>query len=279
MKKKLKSGEHFSLSVEPKREEGGWWLILDNTFIEKYNCRIHVGGLDFSEFVRTGQKMLAFHDSYSQLPLGDWEYKVENGKLYGKPHFASDIYPYAAVCEKMANTRSPVTGHYYLNAVSAGLQPIEIVEHAGSDEPDDITKAMLHEISMVVFGAHPTAGRGLGGRNLNLSAAVEDGVITADEAESVTGILDQAIQVLTTEGAALRTELETLRTENARLQAELAALPKPQTVRVIASQPINPGGIAVNPEHLVSTVNAALAGRIAAAMDRVMRRMTGKLPD
>jgi hypothetical protein len=294
--KKLKSGDRFILSVEPKREEDGWWLILDDAYIEKYNCRIHVDGLDFSEFVRTGQKMLAFHDSYSQLPLGDWEYKVENNKLYGKPNFASDIYPYAAVCEKMANTKSPVTGHYYLNAVSAGLTPLEVVERQG-DEAQDVTKATLNEISMVIFGAHPKAGRGL---SLTLDAAVADGTITESDAaimgESVTAngnrsdlhvtvhvenldVVKATVERLSTEGAALRTELETLRTENARLQAELTARPKPQGVRVLASQPINPGGIAVNPEHLSATVNVTLAATLAAAMDRVMRRMTGKLPD
>lgn len=256
--KKFKSGQRFkfdarSLAAGGTKEKV---LILDGHDIEKYRCRFDIEGIDLTEFERTGGQGFFGHNT-EEPPICDWKLWKEQGALWGVPTFHSDMNPKAAIVEKLWAADK-------INAVSVGIEVLETIDNR-EDEYTTISKSSPYEVSIVNFGAHPHAGKGL---SMMLSAAVGEGIITDDEADSID-----------TEGATLRKELETLRADNARLQAELTARPKPQGVRVLASQPTNHGGIAVNPEHLSAAVQAAAAKNIAAVVDRVMRLMTGKLPD
>ncbi len=255
---KFKSGQRFkfdtrSLAAGGTKEKV---LILDGHDIEKYRCRFDIEGIDLAEFERTGGQGFFSHNT-DEPPICDWKLWKEQGALWGVPTFHSDLNPKAAVIEKLWSADK-------INAVSVGIEVLETIDNK-DDDYTTISKSSPYEVSIVNFGAHPHAGKGL---SLMLSAAVGEGIVTDEEAD-----------IIDTEGATLRKELETLRADNARLQAELSARPKPQVVRLVPSQPINPGGIAVSPEHLSASVGSALSASIAAAADRIMRRMTGKLPD
>jgi hypothetical protein len=125
-----------------------------------------------------------------------------------------------------------------------------------------------------------------------LSAAVAENIITEDEStdleilearsrgmllDPVTG-LEMALGA-DTEGATLRKELETLRADNALLVAELAAkgTPAPEPAAVVEVD--NPKPETLTREAVLSAVRESRAETIAAAADRIYRRITGKLPD
>jgi len=268
--KRFVPGQKLQFSADAARQDDGeWFLILGPDYVEKYNCQFNVAGGDFSEFVRTGQKLMCFHDMQS-FPVGDLEYRVDAAGWWGRAHFASDLNPVAATAEKLWNTKSPVTGKYYLNAVSAGLEVLDAPD-VGPGEVLMIEAWSPYEVSLVPFGAYRKAGRGL---SMTLDAAVADGTITADDAAL---LADDDSE--NTEGIALRTELETLRTENARLTAELAAKGTPAPESTAAVELDNPKPEALTREQILAAVRESRAEAIAATADRIYRRLTGKLPD
>lgn len=272
--KRFESGKRYKLDAR-ELSAGGTRdrvFILDGHPIDKYGCRFDVEGVDFSEFERTGGQGFFGHRSDSDPPICEWKLWKEAGAVWGVPTFHSDLNPAAAVIEKLWNADK-------INAVSVGIEVVETIQNK-DDELLTISKSKPYEVSIVNFGAHPHAGKGL---SLTLSAAVADGTITDAEAGLVTLagalVLDESED---TEGAALRNELETLRTENARLTAELAAkgTPAPEPAAVVELDNPKPDALTLDAaKQIVAEHRQHRAEAIAAAADRIFRRLTGKLPN
>jgi hypothetical protein len=263
--KRLEQGKKYKFDARSLAEGGtrDKVLILDGHDIEKYRCRFDIEGVDLTEFERTGGQGFFGHDT-SQPPICDWKLWKEHGALWGVPTFHGDLNPAAAVIEKLWNADK-------INAVSIGIDVIETVDNR-EDEYTTISKSAPYEVSIVNFGAHPHAGK-----NLTLSAAVADGVITEGEADLVA---DAEADI--TEGTPERTELETLREENARLLVELEAARKPDAPPAIDLQKINlpektnPTGAQVR-EQLVAQVREQLSRQLVPLVRAAVRKHLGRV--
>jgi hypothetical protein len=225
------AAKRLKLELAPVAQEDGWYLLIDPTPIPGHECVVEPLGMDFASFEAHGRPGIWSHDRYNlpnALPLCQWDYRVENNAVAVRPNFdAPEDNPYSGPVKKLFEA-----GRLRL---SAGLNVNEEgMITQGDRQYRHCTKTELEEVSFCLYGAHPQAGTPMSARDgvrLCLSPAVDDGTITAAEADSITGIVQDADPATpdptNTEGETLRTELELVREENARLKIELTAARKP----------------------------------------------------
>ena len=256
-------------------------------------------GWDLSR-IREGVRLKMFYNHATwgpeDFPVGAWEdVQVRDKKLCGRPVFASEEHPErAGVLEKLwrGGFLDDVSVSFSVDS-KALTGPVK-----GEDGREYMVSARhtLREASVVGIGADQEAGKG------RLEDAVSRGVITRAEADAIspaapntdssTGIVQHADPVNQDphdEGEALRAELAAERSARQKVEEQLARLQAsaqqavppatPAPAPVLEIEDPAPESRGVSEKQAREAVRVALKEQLEAAVNAVMRKLTGRLPD
>lgn len=262
-----------------QRQDDGTVVLSTDTPCAQDGLALRLDGWDLGR-AREGRVKASYNhhtNGPEDLPVALWEnVRVEEGRgLVGDgPLFASEMYPLAAIAEKMWRHDPPflddVSVTFKVNWDKLGPEMVrDGVRYQESYEHE------LVEAAVVFLGADQNAGKG------RLEEAVTRGVITADEAAAL-----DAVRSLTTDNDELLRKVDELTRaleardeELDRLRGELAARTPP--VLKIAATPAQPKDerITVSPAAIRQAVEEKVAATISAAAEDKLRVLRGRLPD
>lgn len=266
----------FTRIGKAQRQSDGTVILSTDTPCAQDGLALRLDGWNLGR-AREGRVKASYNHHTSgpeDLPVALWEnVRVEDGRgLVGDgPLFASEMYPLAAIAEKMWRHDPP-----FLDDVSVTFR-VNYAKLGPEMKKDGVSyrESYEHELieaAVVFLGADQNAGKG------RFAEAVARGVITEEEAESMSEKKPDASDATPTvsyeEFHALKTEVEKLREGLETARADIDRLHEERT----QAEPPAPPAAAPEPE-IAEPAPEDRMREFRAELERQIALRTGRIPD